>query len=79
MQKIFSNRNDDIETNDGCSWECRKVNSGYGTQIIGFDFKNGTTFCRVYKNEHFDLDLKFNASKTNLSCAKQVYTGLDTE
>lgn len=79
MQKIFSNRNDDIETNDRCSWECRKVNSGYGTQIIGFDFKNGTTFCRVYKNENFDLDLKFNASKTNLSCAKQVYTGLDTE
>ncbi|EDP5497759.1 hypothetical protein GI145_05615 [Campylobacter jejuni] len=78
-KKYFSNRNDDIDTNDGCSWECRKVNSGYGTQIIGFDFKNGTTFCRVYKNENFDLDLKFNASKTNLSCAKQVYTGLDTE
>lgn len=78
MQKIFPD-SDDIETNDRCSWECRKVNSGYGTQIIGFDFKNGTTFCRVYKNENFDLDLKFNASKTNLSCAKQVYTGLDTE
>ncbi|EBH4141393.1 hypothetical protein ACPDI1_000542 [Campylobacter jejuni] len=78
MQKIFPD-SDDIETNDRCSWECRKVNSGYGTQIIGFDFKNGTTFCRVYKNENFDLDLKFNASKTNLSCAKQVYTELDTE
>ncbi|OEW34371.1 MULTISPECIES: hypothetical protein [Campylobacter] len=79
MQKIFPNSDDDIDSKNECSWECRKVNSGYGTQIIGFDFKNGTTFCRVYKNENFDLDLKFNASKTNLSCAKQVYTGLDTE
>ncbi|MCW1537410.1 hypothetical protein OLR75_04165, partial [Campylobacter jejuni] len=60
MQKIFPD-SDDIETNDRCSWECRKVNSGYGTQIIGFDLK-WDNFCRVYKNENFDLDLKFNAS-----------------
>lgn len=79
MKKIFANPNDDIIDNGECEWKCREVNEGYGTQIIGFDFKNGITFCRVYKQTNFDLDLKFNASQTNLACARNVYDNLEKE
>ena len=79
QKKIFSNLNDAIVDNGKCSWECRDVKSGYATQIIGFDFKNGKTFCRVYKKEDLNLDLKFDASRVNLTCAKEVRNGAEAE
>lgn len=79
QKKIFSNLNDAIVDNGKCSWECRDVKSGYATQIIGFDFKNGKTFCRVYKKEDLNLDLKFDASRVNLTCAKEVRNGVEAE
>ncbi|EAI2137214.1 hypothetical protein EKP34_06055 [Campylobacter upsaliensis] len=79
QKKIFSNLDDDVVNNGKCSWECRDVKSGYSTQIIGFDFKNGVTYCRAYKKVDLELDLKFDASRTNLECAKNVKTGIKEE
>lgn len=79
QKKIFVSLNDDVISNGKCTWECRDVKSGYATQIIGFDFKNGTTYCRVYKKEELELDLKFDASRTNLECSKNVKAGLKDE
>ncbi|HIF9806851.1 TPA: hypothetical protein ACX8VE_001699 [Campylobacter jejuni] len=79
MNRIFANPNDSIVSTNTCSWECREVKSGYSTQIVGFDFKNGITFCKVFKEADLNLDLKFNASKVNLACIKEVYNGLEEE
>ena len=57
MKKVFP-LNDSVVENSKCEWKCRKVNDGYATQIIGFDFANGTTFCKVYEISDLNLDLK---------------------
>ncbi|HEC1830280.1 TPA: hypothetical protein R1782_001651 [Campylobacter coli] len=72
MKKIFTNLNDDIVDNGVCTWECRDVKDGYSTQITGFDFKNGTTFCKLFQDTDLNLDLKYDASRTNLACAKEI-------
>lgn len=71
--------NDAFIKDGKCEWKCRNVNSNYATQIVGFDFANGTTFCRVYEKNDLDLDLKFSANQTNLQCVKDMKNGLDAE
>ncbi|EAI7269765.1 hypothetical protein B0619_07270 [Campylobacter lari] len=81
MKKVFVDLNDDVidSSRDKDKWVCRKVKEGYATQIIGFDFKSGTTFCRVYKQTNFDLDLKFDASQTNVASAREIFKGVENE
>ncbi|WP_300827221.1 MULTISPECIES: hypothetical protein [Helicobacter] len=67
--KIFSNPNDKIISGGACSWECRDVNKGYATQIIGFDFKSGTTYCKAFQQDNLDQDLGVDASRINTACA----------
>ena len=71
MKKVFP-INDSVVENSKCEWKCRKVNDGYATQIIGFDFANGTTFCKVYEKSDLNLDLKFSANQTNATCVKAM-------
>ncbi|TLD84406.1 hypothetical protein LS70_002340 [Helicobacter sp. MIT 11-5569] len=52
LKKILPN--DDQVVNGTCSWKCRSVSGGYVTQISGFDFKSGTTYCRIYSRENLD-------------------------
>lgn len=78
MRKVFP-LNDSVVENSKCEWKCRKVKEGYATQIIGFDFANGTTFCKVYEISDLNLDLKFSANQTNATCRKEVRKGLETE
>ncbi|MCI2236796.1 hypothetical protein NCR96_08890 [Helicobacter sp. 14348-15] len=78
MKKVFP-LNDSVVENSKCEWKCRKVNDGYATQIIGFDFANGTTFCKVYEKSDLNLDLKFSANQTNATCRKEVRKGFETE
>lgn len=66
--KIFSNPNDYIIDSQQCTWECRDVKSGYATQITGFDFKNGMTYCKVFNENNLDQDLGINANRTNKAC-----------
>ncbi|WP_300900412.1 hypothetical protein, partial [Helicobacter rodentium] len=72
-------QNDSVVENSKCEWKCRKVNDGYATQIIGFDFSNGTTFCKVYEKSDLNLDLKFSANQTNATCRTEIRKGLETE
>lgn len=76
LAKIFP-KNDAVVENEACSWKCRDVNNGYVTQISGFDFKNGITYCRVFEMENLDQALIYNANKQNLNCIKNVYSGLE--
>lgn len=78
MKKVFP-LNDSVVENSKCEWKCRKVNDGYATQIIGFDFANGTTFCKVYEISDLNLDLKFSANQTNATCRTEVRKGLEVE
>ena len=78
MKKVFP-LNDSVVENSKCEWKCRKVNDGYATQIIGFDFANGTTFCKVYEISDLNLDLKFSANQTNTTCRTEVRKGLEAE
>ena len=78
MKKVFP-INDSVVENSKCEWKCRKVNDGYATQIIGFDFANGTTFCKVYEKSDLNLDLKFSANQTNATCRTEVRKGLEAE
>ena len=78
MKKVFP-LNDSVVENSKCEWKCRKVNDGYATQIIGFDFANGTTFCKVYEKSDLNLDLKFSANQTNATCRTEVMKGLEAE
>lgn len=52
-----------------CSWECRDVKGDYATQIIGFDFKSGTTYCKAFQQDNLDQDLGIDASRINTACA----------
>ncbi|WP_416860922.1 hypothetical protein [Helicobacter ganmani] len=78
MKKVFP-LNDSVVENSKCEWKCRKVNDGYATQIIGFNFANGTTFCKVYEISDLNLDLKFSANQTNATCRTEVRKGLEAE
>lgn len=78
MKKVFP-LSDSVVENSKCEWKCRKVNDGYATQIIGFDFANGTTFCKVYEISDLNLDLKFSANQTNATCRTEVRKGLEAE
>ena len=71
MKKVFP-LNDSVVENSKCEWKCRKVNNGYAMQIIGFDFANGTTFCKVYEISDLNLDLKFSANQTNATCRTEA-------
>ena len=68
MRDIFTNENDSIVEGGACSYECRQVKGGYGTQIVGYDFVNGVTFCSVFEMGEQEKPLKFNANKQNLQC-----------
>ncbi|MBX7491210.1 hypothetical protein [Helicobacter turcicus] len=76
LAKIFP-RDDAIVENEACSWKCRDTNAGYYTQISGFDFKNGITYCRVYEQTNLDEALIYNANKQNMQCTKDIYKSLD--
>lgn len=71
MAKIFPS-NDSVVKEGTCSFECRKVSGGYGTQIVGYDFVNGVTFCSVFERGVQDQVLKFNANKQNLQCQSEA-------
>ncbi|SQC36410.1 Uncharacterised protein [Helicobacter fennelliae] len=68
-EKVFSNPNDKIINGGACSWECRDVKGDYATQIIGFDFKSGTTYCKAFQQDNLDQDLGIDASRINTACA----------
>ena len=78
LADIFVSTDDKIVENGSCSWECRDVNDGYVTQIIGFDFKSGTTYCKVFASDNLDLDLGVNATRVNTACALNV-TQIESE
>lgn len=71
MAKIFPS-NDSVVKEGTCSFECRKVSGDYGTQIVGYDFVNGVTFCSVFERGAQDQVLKFNANKQNLQCQAEA-------
>lgn len=71
MAKIFPS-NDSVVKEGTCSFECRKVSGDYGTQIVGYDFVNGVTFCSVFERGAQDQVLKFNANKQNLQCQTEA-------
>ena len=74
MEKIFKSPNDAIINNGECTWECRDVKSGYVTQISGFDFKEGITYCRIYERSNLDEALIYNANRQNKQCIADIYT-----
>ncbi|WP_187106949.1 hypothetical protein [Campylobacter hyointestinalis] len=61
---------DDAVVNGTCSFKCREVKSGFQTQIIGYDFANGVTYCSVKETTNF-LDTKYNANQQNLGCIEE--------
>ena len=61
---------DDAVVNGTCSFKCREVKSGFQTQIIGYDFSNGVTYCSVKETTNF-LDTKYNANQQNLGCIEE--------
>ena len=74
MAKIFKSPNDAIVNSGKCSWECRDVKSGYVTQISGFDFKEGITYCRIYEENNLDEPLIYNANRQNKKCLIDIYS-----
>ncbi|EPV1984670.1 hypothetical protein ACV20C_001473 [Campylobacter upsaliensis] len=74
MAKIFKSPNDAIVNSGKCSWECRDVKSGYVTQISGFDFKEGITYCRIYEENNLDEPLIYNANRQNKKCLTDIYS-----
>ena len=40
--------NDAVIDTGTCSFQCRKVKEGYGTQITSIDISSGRTFCKVF-------------------------------
>lgn len=78
-RKIFP-KNDQIVNTGTCytkAWQCRDVNSGYVTEIIGFNFRTGTTNCKVYEETNMEEDLGINANRINEACIpKETYTKL---
>ncbi|CAD7289525.1 hypothetical protein LMG7974_01602 [Campylobacter majalis] len=64
--------NDRVVESGGCEWKCRETKEPYKTRIIGFDIANGETFCKVYKDTDYNTYLKFNASKINKACVKEI-------
>nr|MBP3724494.1 hypothetical protein [Campylobacter sp.] len=71
MAKIFANPNDAIITNGACEFKCRNVNPGYVTQINGFDFAGGVTYCQIFLDSERDKPLKYNANQKNLQCQNE--------
>lgn len=71
MQKIFVD-DDSIVEKRTCSWECRDVSNNYATQIVGFDFKKGKTFCKVYEKTNLKQDLGINADRINTACVADL-------
>ena len=71
MAKIFANPNDAIITNGACEFKCRNVNPGYVTQINGFDFAGGVTYCEIFKENDLEKPLKYNANQINYSCINE--------
>lgn len=71
MAKIFVNTNDAVIDTGTCEFKCRDVKANYVTQINGFDFVNGTTFCEIFKKEERDSPLKYNADQKNYACIKK--------
>ncbi|KAA3682592.1 hypothetical protein E3U40_10120 [Campylobacter fetus subsp. venerealis] len=61
---------DDAVVNGSCSFKCREVKSGFQTQISGYDFANGVTYCSVKETTNF-LDTKYNANQQNLGCIEE--------
>lgn len=61
---------DDAVVNGSCSFKCREVKSGFQTQISGYDFANGITYCSVKTNDKY-LDTKYNANQQNLGCIEE--------
>ena len=61
---------DDAVVNGTCSFKCREVKTGFQTQIIGYDFSNGVTYCSVKETTNF-LDTKYNANQQNLGCIEE--------
>lgn len=62
-------QNDSV-VNGTCSFKCREVKAGFQTQIIGYDFANGITYCSVKETTNF-LDTKYNANQQNLGCIEE--------
>ncbi|WP_180383546.1 hypothetical protein [Campylobacter vicugnae] len=62
-------KNDSV-VNGTCSFKCREVKAGFQTQIIGYDFSNGITYCSVKETTNF-LDTKYNANQQNLGCVEE--------
>lgn len=69
--KVFS-ADDKVVNGETCSWECRDVNDEYATQIVGFDFPSGKTYCKVFRKENLDYDLGIDASRINTACALKL-------
>ncbi|WP_096030460.1 hypothetical protein [Campylobacter lanienae] len=61
---------DDAVVNGTCSFKCREVKTGFQTQISGYDFANGITYCSVKTNDKY-LDTKYNANQQNLGCIEE--------
>ena len=54
-----------------CSFQCREVKSGYGTQITSIDIPNGRTFCKVFPKNNYKAELKYEAGTINEACVKE--------
>ena len=74
FKKIFkSGTHNGIIEGQNCSWKCQEVNGDFVTQITGYNFKNGTTFCQIFARENLDKPLIYNANAQNLRCIDEIY------
>ncbi|RAX56393.1 hypothetical protein CCZ01_09655 [Helicobacter monodelphidis] len=64
---------DKVITNGTCEFKCRMPARGFGTQITGIDFKNGVTYCSVFRLVATDRIIpNINANQENRVCAKEI-------
>lgn len=63
--------NDAVIDTGTCSFQCRKVKEGYGTQITSIDISSGRTFCKVFPINNYLAELKYEAGTTNNACVKE--------
>ena len=73
MSRIFVNP-DPLSatiTSGNCEFKCRDVKDNYVTQINGFDFANGITYCEIFDKKDLLNPLKYNANIVNNVCINQ--------
>ena len=69
-KEVFGNAKTVIESGK-CVYECKPVNSNYGTQITNVDIENGRTYCKTFLKNDYTAELKYEGGTLNTVCAKE--------